>query len=126
MSTIIIRCKTARPASQTEMLCTASCASLTYPCSLRGTLTRTLSHRYTQACSRLLAQYKGLIKLLPPSDFPSLEAFMTRFRVRVFLPPTVSFLSLISRLHLAVICQTILDGQSCCGSPAQSWGTGHC
>ncbi|CDZ98020.1 Vacuolar sorting protein VPS28 [Phaffia rhodozyma] len=36
---------------------------------------------YTPACTRLLSQYKGILKLVPEREFPSLEAFMERFRM---------------------------------------------
>ncbi|KAL7409444.1 vacuolar protein sorting-associated [Mrakia frigida] len=60
------------------------------------------SKDYTPACTRLLSQYKGILKLVPPSQFPSLEAFMTRFnmdnpaavhRLKIGVPATVEHAS---------------------------------
>ena len=38
--------------------------------------------RYSPACTRLLSQYKTMLKLVG-ADVPSIEAFMARYRVRV-------------------------------------------
>ena len=37
--------------------------------------------RYSPACTRLLSQYKTMVKLIGP-DVPSIEEFMSRYRVR--------------------------------------------
>ena len=43
------------------------------------------SERYSPACTRLIAQYKTMLKLVGDS-VPSIEEFMTRYRVRLSLP----------------------------------------
>jgi ESCRT-I complex subunit VPS28 len=44
-----------------------------------------LSKRYSPACTRLLSQYKTMLKLVG-DDVPSIEEFMTRYRVSFSAP----------------------------------------
>ena len=46
---------------------------------VRGTLSDALK-RYSPACTRLLSQYKTMLKLVS-DDVPSIEQFMARYRV---------------------------------------------
>jgi ESCRT-I complex subunit VPS28 len=51
------------------------------PSSFCRRLITSLEPRYTPACSRLLAQFRTIMKLVGDS-VPSLDAFMTEYRVR--------------------------------------------
>ena len=42
--------------------------------------------RYSPACTRLLSQYKTMLKLVR-DDVPSIEEFMARYRVRLVSSP---------------------------------------
>lgn len=37
---------------------------------------------YTAACSKLLVQYKAAFKQVQSDEFPTIEAFITKYRVR--------------------------------------------
>lgn len=45
---------------------------------------RVTAKEYTAACSKLLVQYKAAMKQVHSDEFPTVEVFMRKFRVRIF------------------------------------------
>lgn len=43
------------------------------------------AQEYTAACSRLLMQYKVAFRQVQGDDYPTIDAFVTKFRVRLYL-----------------------------------------
>lgn len=76
------------------------------------------SKRYSPACTRLLSQYKTMLKLVGDA-VPSVEDFMTRYRVRM-----LSERKLLVDTHSAIGCW--IDGSPCCTTSAESGRTSNC
>ena len=71
-----------------------------------------VTKRYSPACTRLLSQYKTMLKLVG-EDVPSIEEFMKRYRVRFFASstnPRPYFLS----VECGVKSHSVIDGPPCC------------
>ena len=90
--------------------------------------------RYSPACTRLLSQYKTMLKLVG-EDVPSIEEFMRRYRVRTSHPhPSIfpSFTSFPTGLHHHVkkngfwAHYTIIDGPPRCLTQITSRRARHC
>ena len=62
--------------------------------------------RYSPACTRLLSQYMTMLKLVGP-DVPSIEEFMSRYRVR-------SSWAMLLRDGILTTLGCTLDGLPCC------------
>ena len=71
-----------------------------------------VTKRYSPACTRLLSQYKTMLKLVG-EDVPSIEEFMKRYRVRFFASstnPRPYFLF----VECGVKSHSVIDGPPCC------------
>src|ERR1700733_11314182 len=70
---------------------------------LLRTLTILASKRYSPACTRLLSQYKTMLKLVG-DDVPSIEEFMKRYRVRtIAYSPAYSLPDVVLSFSIAII-----------------------
>lgn len=63
-------------------------------------------YRYTATCSKLLVQYKAAFKQVQ-SDFPTVEEFMKKYRVCLYLAVTQSYC--IDFKGMAICMGTVLE-----------------
>jgi hypothetical protein len=75
--------------------------------------------RYPPACTRLLSQYKTMLKLVG-DDVPSIEQFMSRYRVSNNRQTAhdIKYFSFQSIFFF-------VDGSSCSSPSSQGWSSGH-